>query len=69
MIEVNKSTVIDGKMIKESQQTEENGIQCTIATIARQRKYWIWLHGNHERLYNKFYNEKNVKNPQKIDKK
>ena len=39
MIEVNKSTVIDGKMIKESQQTEENGIQYAIATIARQRKY------------------------------
>ena len=43
MIEVNKSTVIDEKMIKESQITEENGMQYAIAAIARQiMKIVIW---------------------------
>ena len=43
MIEVNKSTVIDEKMIKEIQITEENGMQYAIAAIARQiMKIVIW---------------------------
>lgn len=43
MIEVNKSTVIDEKMIKESKTTEENEMQYAIAAIARQiMKIVIW---------------------------
>lgn len=43
MIEVNKSTVIEEKMIKESQTTKEDRAQYAIAAIARQiMKVIIW---------------------------
>ena len=43
MIEVNKSTVIDEKMIKESQITEEKRMHYAIVAIARQiMKVIIW---------------------------